>query len=507
MKKKFFKLETLKELLEKEKIKGRKIVHCHGVFDLIHIGHIKHFKESKRFGDILVVTVTPDRFVDKGHGRPAFKERTRIEALEALEDIDYLALNTEKSALSAIRKIKPNFYCKGPDYKNFSHDLTGKISDEVKEVKKFKGRVIFTKSETFSSTRLINENSGILSNEQKIFIKNIKKNNNFISTRKKIDNFKKLKVLLVGEIIIDQYVFCEALGKSGKEPVLALRDLYTEEYLGGAGAISNHLSTFCKNIKLLSMLGEREEFKQFINSSIQKNVNLEYIKKKNSPTIIKRRFLDHVSHSKVLGVYKINDELLTKQNEKNFNNILIKNLKKFDLVIVSDYGHGLISKKSAEIITKYSKFLALNAQVNAANIGYHTMRNYKNLDCVIINEKEIRHETRDKNTNIEKLMINLSNVHNIKNLIVTRGSSGSTIFNSKSKKFFYSPAFAKATIDKIGAGDAMLSMASLCLKMKLQPDITLLISSLAAAYSVENVGNKNKISKMKILKNLENLFK
>ena len=286
MKKKFFKLETLKRLLEKEKTIGRKIVHCHGVFDLIHIGHIKHFKESKRLGDILVVTVTPDKFVDKGPGRPAFKERTRIEALEALEDIDYLALNTERSALSAIRKIKPNFYCKGPDYKNFSHDLTGKISDEVKEVKKFKGRVIFTKSETFSSTRLINENSGILSNEQKMFIKNIKKNNNFISTRKKIENFKKLKVLLVGEIIIDQYVFCEALGKSGKEPVLALRDLYTEEYLGGAGAISNHLSTFCKNIKLLSMLGEREEFKKFINSSIQKNVNLEYIKKKNSPTII-----------------------------------------------------------------------------------------------------------------------------------------------------------------------------------------------------------------------------
>ena len=150
----------------------------------------KHFKESKRL--VIFVVTYPDRFVDKGHGRPAFKERTRIEALEALEDIDYLALNTEKSALSAIRKIKPNFYCKGPDYKNFSHDLTGKISDEVKEVKKFKGRVIFTKSETFSSTRLINENSGILSNEQKIFIKNIKKNNNFIY-KKKIDNFKNLK--------------------------------------------------------------------------------------------------------------------------------------------------------------------------------------------------------------------------------------------------------------------------------------------------------------------------
>ena len=283
MKKKFFKLETLKLLLEKEKKKGKKIVHCHGVFDLLHIGHIKHFKESKKYGDILVVTVTPDRFVDKGQGRPAFKQKTRVEALEALKDIDYLAINTERSAKTAIRKLKPNFYCKGPDYKNFSHDLSGKISDEVKEVKRFKGKVIFTKSETYSSTRLINENSGILSTDQKIFIKNIKKNNDFVSLRKKVENFKKLKVLLVVEIIIDQYVFCEALGKSGKEPVLAVRDLYTEDYLGGAGAISNHLSTFCKNIKLLSSLGEKEEFLKFIKSSIQKNIKLDYIKKKIHP--------------------------------------------------------------------------------------------------------------------------------------------------------------------------------------------------------------------------------
>ena len=507
IKKKFYNLIKLKTILDFERKKGRKIVHCHGVFDLLHIGHIKHFKEAKKFGDLLVVTITPDKYVDKGQGRPVFKERTRIEALEALKDVDYLSINVEKSAISAIKKIRPHYYCKGPDYRNFSHDLSGKISKEVQEVKKYNGKVVFTKSETFSSTRLINENSGILSNEQKYFLKKIKKTNNFIETKKKIEDFKKLKVLLIGEVIIDQYVFCEALGKSGKEPVLALRDINSEEYIGGAGAISNHLSTFCKNIKLLSMLGEKEEYAKVIKSSIQNNVKLEYIKKKNSPTIIKKRFLDHVSHSKVLGVYQINDELLTKENEINFNKMLMRNIKKFDLVIVSDYGHGLISKKSAEIITKHSKFIALNAQVNAANIGYHTMRNYKNLDCVIINEKEIRHESRDKNTNIEKLMINLSNQHKIKNLIVTRGSSGSTIFNSRSKKFNYCPAFAKTTIDKIGAGDAMLSMASLCLKMNFKPDITLFISSLAAAFSVESIGNKNKISKVEILKNLEILFK
>ena len=175
MKKKFYNLKKLKKIIDFERQKGKKIVHCHGVFDLLHIGHIKHFKEAKKYGDLLVVTITPDKHVDKGQGRPAFKERTRIEALEALEDIDYLSINIEKSAISAIRKIRPNYYCKGPDYRNFSHDLSGKISKEVEEVKKYNGKVVFTKSETFSSTRLINENSGILSTEQKHFLKKIKK--------------------------------------------------------------------------------------------------------------------------------------------------------------------------------------------------------------------------------------------------------------------------------------------------------------------------------------------
>ena len=102
--------------------------------------------------------------------------------------------------------------------------------------------------------------------------------------------------------------------------------------------------------------------------------------------------------------YRINDEILNKKDELKFNSLLNHEIKKSDLVVVSDYGHGLISKKSAKIICKKSKFLALNAQVNASNIGYHTIRNYNNFDTLIINEKEIRHEMRDKVSKVENLM-------------------------------------------------------------------------------------------------------
>jgi len=507
MKKKILSIKNLPQIISKERNRGKKIVLCHGVFDLLHIGHIKHFKEAKDLGDVLVVSLTPDIYVNKGPKRPAFKEKLRREAIAALDVVNYVVINNTPTAINMIQKVRPNVYCKGPDYKNNQNDISGKIKDEVKAVKNAGGKIFYTEDITFSSSKLLNEYVDIRSNMQKTIIKKIKQKYSFAKIRTLIEGFKKIKVLVLGETIIDQYVFCEALGKSGKEPVLVLRDLKTEEYLGGAAAISRHLSPFCKKISLFTMIGQKGEYLNQIKKKLPKNVSLKYIKKKNSPTIIKRRFLDNISNNKVLGVYTINDDNLIPKEEKNLNNLLKKIIPKYDLVIVSDYGHGFISNKSANLICKKSKFLALNAQVNAANVGYHSMRNYKNVDCVIINEKEIRHEMRDKNRKIDSLMKELSIEQKIKNLIVTQGTEGSTLYNDNDKKFNLCDAYAKNSVDKIGAGDAMLSVIALCLKCKLDKNLALLIASLAAAQSVATIGNKETVEKTQILKSLEIILK
>ena len=255
------------------------------------------------------------------------------------------------------------------------------------------------------------------------------------------------------------------------------------------------------------MVGEKGEMLGEIKKNLNKITKFNYIRKKNSPTIVKKRFLDYVSNHKVLGVYSINDDLLTPNDEKKFNMMLKKAIPKHDVVVVSDYGHGLISKKNAQLICKKSKYLALNAQVNAANIGYHSMRNYKNVDCVIINEKELRHELRDKNSKIEVLIKTLSSIQNINNLIVTQGNQGAKIYNKKENKFISSEAYARTSVDKIGAGDAMLSIIALCLKSKFIAELALLTASLAAAQLVETIGNKDIVSKTKILKTYEHLLK
>ena len=509
MSKKIVSIENLKKIVSKLKAKRKKIVLCHGVFDLLHIGHIKHFKEAKNLGDILVVTLTPDRFVNKGPNKPAFDEKLRLEAIAALDVVDFVALNISPTAVVPIQKLIPDIYCKGSDYKNHRNDISNQIRNEIKAVRKVGGKVVYTDVITFSSSKLLNQYSDIYTDQQKSLINRIKKKYQFSQIEDSIKAFKKAKVLIIGETIIDQYIFCETLGKSGKEPMLVLRDIKKEEYLGGAAAISRHISEFCNNISLLSMVGEKGEFLKNILKNLPKNVDFRYIKKKNSPTIIKKRFLDNSTSSnhKVLGVYTINDELLNIKDERLFTSILKKIIPNYDLIIVSDYGHGFISKKSANLICKLSKYLALNAQVNAANIGYHSMRNYKNIDCVIINEKEIKHEMRDNNEQVEVLMKKLSLQQNIKNLIVTRGTAGSLMYSKKDKKFNFCEAYAKTVVDKIGAGDAMLSIIALCLKCRFDRDLALLTGSLAAAQSVETIGNKEAVNKIKILKALEHIFK
>ena len=153
---KIFELEKLAQKIHTLKSEGKKIVHCHGCFDLMHIGHIKYFQSAKRMGDMLVVTVTPDEFVDKGPGRPVFNENLRAEALAALECVDYVAINRWPTAEETLRLLRPNVYVKGQEFENLE-DKTGKIQKEYKILQEIGAEIRFTQEIVFSSTRLLNQ--------------------------------------------------------------------------------------------------------------------------------------------------------------------------------------------------------------------------------------------------------------------------------------------------------------------------------------------------------------
>jgi len=506
MKEKIINLKELSQIFSELRSEGKKIVHCHGVFDLLHIGHIKHFEEAKKFGDVLVVSITPDEFVNKGPNRPAFTTSLRLEFLSALESVDYVVANKWPTAEEIIKIIQPNVYCKGPDYKNHLDDITGKIKDEVDTVSSVGGKIMYTDDIAFSSSSLLNKFGDLHSKEQESFIQNMVDKFSFEFIKSKVDEINKLKVLVIGEAIIDQYVFCEALGKSGKEPVLVLRDLQTREYLGGSLAIARHLNEFCNTVSVLSFLGEKNDYKSFIEKNMEENINLNFLEKSDSPTIVKRRFVDNVDRKKVLGVYSINDDMLNENEEDKFIESFDKLSKEHDLVIISDYGHGIITSKIANHISNAEKFVSLNAQVNAANIGTHNIRKYKGINCLVINETELRHEMRQREGDVQKMATILKGIINTNYITVTQGKDGAFLLNDR-KLPIVCPGFATQVVDKIGSGDALLALLSVCLYSKIDDVLSLFIASLAAAQSVESIGNSKPVNKVELLKTISHSLK
>lgn len=492
-------------LSEIKKNRKKKIVLCHGTFDFLHVGHIRYFEQAKEYGDILIVSITSDNFVNKGSGRPFFKIADRILSITALQIVDFVIVSDQETAVDIIKKIKPNVYFKGPDYKDYKTDFTGGIKKEVAEVEKYGGKVVYGDTEMHSSSKIINQISN-MSQQQRNIINKIKKKYSFKFIKDQILlNSKKIKILVIGEMIIDHLIFCSALGKSGKESVLNLDKKYEKKIVGGVGAIANHLNSFINDLKILTYLGKKESNLSFIKNNLKKKIKIDYILKENSPTIIKTKIVDIYNNFKILGLYNFNESEINKKQQVLFFSKIKKNLLKYDLVIVSDYGHGLITRQMANFFVKQKK-ITVNAQLNAANIGYHTIGKYKNVYCAVVNEAELRHELKDRYTERKVLIKKLSQLLNIKILVVTAGKEGA--FAYYNDKFFFCPAFANQIVDKIGSGDTFMAFFSLSNKIFSNDiELSLFLASIATTQVLQGFANEKNIDLIKMLKSVDTILK
>ncbi|MCK5656088.1 MAG: adenylyltransferase/cytidyltransferase family protein, partial [Candidatus Aureabacteria bacterium] len=249
--KKIVKVEKLGRVCSKLKTKGKKIVHCHGVFDLLHLGHIRHFKLAKKHGDILVVTITRDKHVKRGPGRPVFNEHLRAEALASLSVTDYVSIIDAPTAIECLGILKPDFYVKGSEYRKKEGDITGKISEEEDAVKTVGGRLVFTDDITFSSSKLLNKYLDVYPPRTVKYLKAIAKKYSIDFITEKLCLLKDLKVLVIGDAIIDQYHYCTPMGKSSKEHLVANRYDSEETFAGGTLATANNIANLCKQVDLL----------------------------------------------------------------------------------------------------------------------------------------------------------------------------------------------------------------------------------------------------------------
>ena len=501
------KIYSVVELINKlnlAKHKKLKIALCHGVFDLIHIGHVRYLKKAKSIADILVVSITADKFIKKGFNSPHFNEKIRLEVVSSFSFVDYVILSESETSVNVINLIKPDFYVKGSEYKKIKEDRSGNIIKEINAVRKNRGKIIFTNEIRSSSTKLLNKYFDSFNLDQKEFLKKIKSKFSIFVIYEILKKFKNINVTVLGEIILDKYYFGDAIGKSGKEPHLVLKEKKTEVYLGGSLAVARHVSSFVNSVSVISFLSNDYKERKFLNKNLQKNIKLKtFLPKKDFISITKKRFLDINSNYKLLGSY-----ILPDFKNENFD---LQILKKFmqirdkQLLIVTDYGHGLISPNLIKHFRRLFKFISVNAQLNSSNAGVHSIQKYKNVDLIVINETELRHELRDGHSDIKELIKFFFSKMVCKNLVVTKGRNGVVLYDGRS--FFDCPAFAISSIDKIGAGDAMLSILSVCLKNNIDKNLSLFFGSIAASFSVQTVGNKRALDQKHFLNYIENAIK
>jgi len=499
-------LKSLKTI--RNKFKKKKIVLCHGVFDLLHVGHINYFKAARKFGDILIVSLTDDKFVNKGPGRPAFSISNRIKFLLEINCVDYVCVSSYDTAKKVILNLKHNFYCKGGEYTLKKIKFDKNLKTELTALKSTKGKFKTINQVSFSSSKFINDNAfQNLDLKSKKFIEETRKKHSSNQILDEVSKIKKKKILIIGETIIDNYITTDAIGKSGKEPVMVVKKKKKIKFLGGVGYIANLCSSFAKETKIISFLGEKKEEKNFVLRSLNKKIKHNFLLKKDSPTIIKTRYLDDYRKSKILVDYDLNDDIISKKEENNFLNILKNNIKNYDIIIVADYGHGIITKKIRKIITSYSKKLFLNTQINSFNRGYHTVYKYLKINSLIINESELRYELKDKNSKILDLAKKLRKKISVDTIIVTKGKWGSILINCKNWSSILCPAFSENNIDTVGAGDTFFALSALSIGSKIDKKIGLLISSLAASFSTNQIGNLSAFNYKILDKQLNHILK
>lgn len=499
-------LDKAANIVDQQKSDGKKVVLCHGTFDLLHTGHIRYLQRARKEGDYLVVTITADEFVNKGPGRPVFGEQLRAENIAALACVDLVAINYEPTALSSINAIKPMCYVKGIEYKNESADVTGNIAREREAVELHGGSIFYTDEITFSSSSLLNEHFGVFSPETKSFLKNFSNQYTPNDIADLVDSLSELKVAVIGDAIVDQYHYVSTLGQTGKGNVLAVQYENEEQFAGGSIAVANHVSRFSKEVTLITGLGDIDSHEEFIKSKLEKNIDLVIDYFVGAPTVTKRRFVDS-DLNKFFEVYFYKEEPELKANGRLVKDWLKNNIDSYDLVIVADFGNGFIDTEMVDIITEKSKFLAVNTQINSGNRGYHVINRYRRADFVSLNEPELRLAAHNRHDSLDNVCKKISSIVGTQYLSVTRGTKGVVMLEESEKKFNKVPALSSRVIDRIGAGDAYLSLSALCLAKGLSGEVANFIGSVAAAMDVQIVCNRKPIDKIELKKYVTTLLK
>ena len=481
------KIRTLPELTAlRERFRDKTIVLCHGAFDLIHMGHILHFEEAASLGDILVVTITADTFITKKRS-VSFTEEYRMRQVAALEIVDYVALVNDPSAVPALEALQPDVYVKGSEYANLVLDKTANIFREKHLVESYGGRIQFTTGETFSSTKLSHfllaspeavQDNPLLRNERVLFRDLSEFSFKLEELKTLLVRASQIRVCLLGETIVDEWVDIAVTNLSQKSRCVAGQETARIRQIGATGIIALHLSSFVKQVDC------------FTNGSlgtIPPNISVTSLSQ--SP-LVKTRFVDRESgsplfESKVLDIPDVRREL------PDFDD--------YDLVLVADFGHGLLDARriNRTIAEKKRAFVAAMAQVNSSNYGYNLPVKYVGADYYSLNRTEAELSLHEKDLPFDELLDRMAALLNCRALSVTDGKQGVAV--RMGDDLFSLPTLSTSVIDTIGCGDAYFALSSVAACLGLPARLVALAGSIAAAAMTQRRCNERPVTEQEFM--------
>ncbi|MBI2664006.1 hypothetical protein HYX10_01550 [Candidatus Woesearchaeota archaeon] len=335
------------------------------------------------------------------------------------------------------------------------------------------------------------------------YIESVKSKYSLEKIKQILAQLKRTKVLAIGDTIIDEYHFTIPKGRATKDPILSVDYKSHEVYAGGILAVANHASGFVDKVTCVTAIGDRDDRKDFINESVKKNVALKYFIKKNSPTTTKKRYLDAVRNEKLFKVEFINEEPIDGETEKELMSFLGEELPKHDLVLVGDFGHGFITENIIRFLEGKTKFLAVNAQCNSANLGFNFVTQYSKPAYITMDITELQYAVADRFSPVHELMRKLQQKSNFNHFLVTMGRQGAGYFNNGQLTF--SPAFVIRPVDTVGAGDAVFTVTSLFAHAGIT-ELIPFIANCAGGIAVSYLGNKESVNADNLIQFVEKTY-
>lgn len=482
---------------------GKKIVQCHGTFDLVHPGHVIHFEEAKALGDVLVVTVTGETYINKGPGRPYFNDAMRAKWLAALEAIDYVVIVPFPAAVEAIECVRPHVYCKGREYADAANDVTGNIADDVATVRRCGGEVRYVGSVVFSSSRLLNTHFDTHAPEVKDFCRRVAAACPADEFRRLIDGLADVRVLIVGDIIFDRYSTVEVQGLTSKSRILSGRFVADDMQAGGALAVYRHLREFTSHVKLISLVGTEPWLDKTLGGYIPPT-DEDIVRSPHFTTVVKQRYVEPRVEGKELSkLFSVNFIDKRHPGEELQRAVLERvagHIDQYDFVLVMDFGHGLLEDMVRDYVQERARFLAVNCQTNSNNHGFNILnRRYRRADSFSLDQTEISLAVGRRELDFRAELAGLGRALGSRYAWLTRGVV-ETLGWQAGDNFSACAPFEREVVDPLGAGDAFCAIASVAAYRGLPLDLGTFMGQLAGAQAVKIVGNAEPIRKPKFLK-------